>query len=339
MSIPSYLEGYEGFYEESPRGAGLQWFREAKYGLFLHYGLYSLLGRDEWVMFRERIPVREYEKLKDDFTAERFDAEFIAELALEAGMRYVNITTKHHDGFCLWDTGQTEFKSTNSPAKRDLVRELAEACQKRGLGLFCYYSHGRDWRHPHAPNNDEWGGNARPPYETSEPSYAYRSEHDLDKYLDFVSAQITELLTNYGAIAGIWLDGVGVPLSGDRAKFNCHELYELIHSLQPQTLISYKEGLIGEEDFLAPENKPVQSAGRPVEICTTMCPGSWGYLKEGSGKHRTADDVWELLRDCRRWNANLLLNTGPLPDGSIDPEDEPVLRAVGSRLRREGFRE
>ena len=154
--MPSYLKGYEEIYSRSPRQAAIEWFRDTRFGLFLHYGLYSQLGRHEWVQFREKIRVNEYAKLKNTFTAENFDADFICDLALEAQMKYVNITTRHHDSFCLFDTKQNDFNSVNSPAKRDLVGELARACAKRGLGFFCYYSHGRDWKHPHAPNNDEW---------------------------------------------------------------------------------------------------------------------------------------------------------------------------------------
>ena len=212
-AAPSYLETYRGLYESDPRKAALKWLAEARFGLFMHYGLYSLLGRHEWVQFRETIPVAEYAKLKDRFTAEKFDADGIADLALAAGMRYVNITTRHHDSFCLFDTAQTDFKSTHSPAKRDLVKELAAACAKKGLGLCLYYSHGRDWRHPHAPNNDEWGGSARPKYPAPDPAYATDAAHDLQKYVAFVKAQVTELLTNYGPIAAIWLDGIATPLS------------------------------------------------------------------------------------------------------------------------------
>jgi len=336
--VPNYLTGYEQLYAEDPRAAAVQWFRDAKYGLFLHYGLYSLLERHEWVQFKEKIPVAEYAKLQDRFTAERFDADAIASFAVDCGMRYVNITTRHHDSFSLFETAQWDFHSVASPCGRDLVGELAAACDRQGIGFFCYYSHGRDWKHPHAPNNDRWGGNARPAYDPPEPAYATGEAHDLNAYLDFMTAQVTELLTRYDApIAGIWLDGIAVPLSGDRSLFRCQQLYDHIHSLSPHVLVSYKQGLLGTEDFVAPEHKAVDSGGRPGEICTTMCPRSWGYLAEGKGKHRCADDVWDTLRVAREQGWNVLLNTGPLPDGSIDPEDEPVLRAVGARLRKEGF--
>jgi alpha-L-fucosidase len=349
--IPSYLKAYEDEYAQDPRAAAIEWFRNAKYGLFLHYGLYSLLGRHEWVQLREKIPVAEYAKLKDQFTAEEFDADYIAAFAQDCGMRYINITTRHHDSFCLWDTKQTDFSSVNSPAKRDLLAELAEACATRGLGLFFYYSHGRDWKHPHAPNNDEWGGSARPGYDPPEPSYAYGEEHHLQIYLDFMTAQIKQLLTNYGPIAGIWLDGIAVPRSGDVGKLRCQELYDLIHDMQPQVLVSYKQGLLGTEDFSAPEHRVPEKGDarqegqvhakpdRPLEICTTMIgpPVSWGYLEDPDVPHKTADGIWEALREARQANANLLLNTGPRGDGSLDPRDEPQMREVGPRLRAGGF--
>ena len=338
--VPGYLKDYEDLYAKDPRAAALAWFREAKYGLFLTYGLYSLLGRREWVQYREKIPVAEYENLRDRFTAAEFDADRIAAFAADCGMKYINITTRHHDSFCLFATRETDFNSVNSPAGRDLVGELAAACDARGLGFFCYYSHGRDWRHPHAPNNDEWGGSARPEYDPPEPSYARGEEHDLQKYLDFMAAQITELLTQYDhPVAGIWLDGYTVPVSGDRSRFRLEELYDLIHRLGPQALVSYKQGVLGTEDFFAPEHKAVDRGERLVEICTTMCPGSWGYMAEAAGKHKTAEQVWETLREARRQGCDLLLNTGPLPDGGLDPEDETVLREVGARLRAEGFPE
>ncbi|MFW6163298.1 MAG: alpha-L-fucosidase [Planctomycetota bacterium] len=336
--VPSFLADYAEAYADDPRAACRQWFRDAKYGLFLHYGLYSLLGRHEWVQFREKIPVAEYAKLKDRFTAEGFDANAIAELAANAGMRYVNITTRHHESFSLFETAYWDFHSVDAPCGRDLVGELAAACDRRGLGLCCYYSHGRDWKHPHAPNNDRWGGNARPDYDPPEPSYAYGDDHDLDLYLAFVESQITELLTRYKApLAAIWLDGIAVPLSGDESRFRCQELYDHIHSLNPHVLVSYKQGLLGTEDFLAPEHKAVDSQGTPGEICTTLCPGSWGYLEAGKGKHKSEDEVWDTLTYARERGWNLLLNTGPLPDGSLDPEDTEVLRRVGDRLRAEGF--
>ncbi|MDG1241187.1 MAG: alpha-L-fucosidase [Opitutae bacterium] len=209
QTVPTYLQGYEALYAKDPRQSALTWFEEAKFGLFIHYGLYSLLeghyqGKHsrpaEWVLRICKVPLAHYEQLANRFTAEKFDADFITDMALDAGMKYINITTGHHDSFCLWDTKTTDFKSTNTPAKRDLVAELAEQCQQKGLGLCLYYSHGRDWGHPHGPE-----------------SLFPAAEVDYQKYNDYMSAQVTELLTNYGPIAAIWLDGL-VALGTDRRQ-------------------------------------------------------------------------------------------------------------------------
>jgi alpha-L-fucosidase len=338
---PPYLAGYGKVYRTNPRRAAIEWFVDAKFGLFMHYGLYSILGRGEWVQFREIITVAEYAKFKDRFTAENFDADYITDLALKAEMKYINITTRHHDSFCLFNSKYTDFNSVNSPAGRDLIEELAEQCYRKKLGLFFYYSHGRDWRHPHAPNNDRFPrGSARPKYSTPEPHYKYGREHNLQKYLDFMRGQITELLTNYGPVAGIWLDGVAVPKNNDIAVFKCQELYDYIHSLQPQVLVSYKQGLLGTEDFFTPErkNRGVQNrAGKPLEINTTLQPKIWGYQKNDDSNHLSPEQVMELLQQAADARANLLINTGPLSDGSIHPEDSKTLLEVGKILREQGF--
>jgi alpha-L-fucosidase len=338
-NIPPYLKDYSDNYAENPRETALEWFRNARYGLFIHYGLYSLLGRHEWVQFREQIPVAEYAKLKDRFTAEKFDADFITDLALEAEMKYINITTRHHDSFCLWDTKYSDFKSTDSPAKRDLLAELSEQCNKKGLALFFYYSHGRDWRHPHAPNNDKWGRTARPHYETRELHYKYGDEHDLNIYVEFMWNQIEELMEMFPQTAGIWLDGIGTTVSGDYSLFRCQELYDMIHAKLPHILVSYKQGLLGTEDFLAPERK-YKGEGKPekpLEICDHLQRQGWGYMKSEDGNHKTKEEVMEMLRRANSYPANLLLNTGPLPSGEIHPEDVSVLRAVGREIRDRGW--
>lgn len=342
--VPSYLKGYEDIYAENPRKAALQYFSEAKFGLFIHYGLYSLLegywqGEHsrpaEWVQLRGKIRVKEYEKLAEKFTAEKFDADFITDMVLGAGMKYINLTTRHHDSFCLFDSKYTDFKSTNSAAKRDLVAELSEQCQQKGLGFYLYYSHGRDWRHPHAPNNENWGGSARPKYDPPEESYKYGEEQNLDIYLEFMKNQVTELLTNYGPIGAIWLDGIGTPRSRpDKVpQFKAQELYDHIHSLQPQVLVSYKQGLLGTEDFKAPERHFNETSDVPLELCDTLQPYSWGHDRSNEGVHKSADQVMEMLKKAGDIKANLLLNTGPLPDGSIHTEDVKTLSEVGRRLK------
>jgi len=375
MSIPRYLTGHEDRYRTDPLAAATEWFRDAHYGLFLHYGLYSLLGRHEWVQFKEKIRPGDYAGLAHHFTADRFDAGEIADFARACGMKYVNLTTRHHDSFSLFATGQTSFNSVEAAAcRRDLVGELAAACDKRGLGFFCYYSHGRDWKHPHAPNNDRWGGNARPAYDPPEPTYATGKSHDLNYYLDFMTRQVEELLTQYGPIAGIWLDGIKTPLEpkdgdgkviqgfdprdetsggggGDGGgsggdAFRCQELYDEVHKLQPQCLVSYKQGYLGTEDFFAPEHEVYNrfgeaAADKPGEVCTTTSTGpdgtgrSWGWV--GGAGTSTADEVWEVLKRTHGRGYNLLINIGPEPAGSLPDGPAKALEAVGERLKREGF--
>jgi alpha-L-fucosidase len=329
-SVPSYLKGYEDLYSRDPRSAALTWFKEAKFGLFVHYGLYSLLEGHykgtrskpaEWVLRNSKVPLPEYEKLADQFTAEKFDADFITDMALDAGMKYVNLTTRHHDSYCLWDTQTTDFKSTNSPAKRDLVAELAEQCQKKGLGFCLYFSHGRDWRHPHGPE-----------------SLFPAAEVDYQQYIDYITAQVTELLTNYGPIAAIWLDGIGgawnvQKQAGGRDVLKAQELYDHIRSLQPQVLLSYKQGFLGNEDFMAPERHWKGTPTKPLEICNTLQGYSWGYDRKDEGHHRKPDEVMQMLADAQAMPANLLLNTGPMPDGSVHVDDVKTLKEVGRRLR------
>ena len=330
----------------------LEWFTKARFGLFMHYGVYSILGRGEWVQLREKIPVAEYAKLKDQFTAKSFDADFITDLALEAEMKYVNLTSRHHDSFSLFETKQTDFNSVNSPARRDLIGELTEACRKKGLGIFYYYSYALDWRHPYFYSREaglpRWGA-ARPDYPEPQPEYKWKKDGDFKHYIEFVHAQIKELLTQYGPIQGMWLD----PIMGYYARpdlFPIEQTYALIRSLQPGCLICFKQGANGDEDFVAPE-RTMQAhrrggevgrrawelnKGKPAEICDTLQPRAWGYDKRVDGKHRDADWVIRALEEAEKLNANLLLNTGPLPDGSIHPEDVKTLREVGKRLRRKG---
>jgi alpha-L-fucosidase len=337
--IPPFLTNVNDQFKKNPRLAATDWFRNARYGMFIHYGLYSLLGRGEWVQLADKIHVAEYAKLAEQFTADKFDADMITDLALEAEMKYINITTRHHDSFCLWDTKYTDFKSTNSPAKRDLIAELYEQCNKKGLAFYLYYSHGRDWRHPHAPNNDNWGGNARPKYETPEPYYKYGNEQDINIYVEFLYNQVAELLEMFPDVGGIWLDGHKVPVSGNFTQFRLQELYDMIHAKQSHMLLSYKEGVLGTEDFLAPERK-YQLDGippKPLEICDHLQRNKWGYAAEQDGKHKTSDEVIKMLQRASNYPANLLLNTGPLPSGEMHPEDVKVLREVGQIIRTQGW--
>jgi alpha-L-fucosidase len=350
LSVPPYLSEYQMLYQQNPHQAALSWFADAGFGLFMHYGIYSLLGRHEWVMYREAIPLSQYEKLKEEFTAQNFDADFITDLALAAGMKYINITSRHHDSFCLFESRVSEYTSVNSPANRDLVAELAEKCQQKGLGLFLYYSYALDWWHPYFYPRSIFHI-ARPDYPFPEPRYKWKQDSDFKHYIDFVHAQVEELLTNYGPIAGIWFD----PIMGYYARpdlFPIEKTYAMIHKLQPQTLIAFKQGANGQEDFASPErhghsladrvreqigeasaivaqNAWDRNKSKHNEICDTLQPGAWGYTRDDEGKHHTVEEVLQMLADAQNQNCNLLLNTGPLPDGSIHPDDVDTLRKVG----------
>lgn len=345
--VPAYLQDYKEHYKKNPREANLQWFKDARFGMFIHYGLYSQLGKGEWVQLRDTIPLDEYAKLKDTFTASGFDADFIVQLAKKAGMKYITITSKHHDGFCLFKTKETDFNSVNSPAGRDLMGELAKACEKEGLGLFLYYSYAMDWKHPWFYSRNEAWPNARPAYKVEPEEYKYEKPEDFKKYVNYVHAQLKELLTQYPTIAGIWFD----PIMGYYANpdvFPIEETYSLIRRLSPHALISFKQGANGDEDFMAPERGGSARVGsqypvaqrayelnknKPKEVCNTMQPhlpgvhggATWGYNKSIDGHHLKVDDVKIMLGDALLNNYNLLLNIGPLPDGSVHPEDIETL--------------
>ena len=328
-AVPSYLKGFEALYKKDPRAASLEWLVESKWGLFVHYSLHSLrgitakealkkegAGKDAWKAFKQGTP-EEYAKLEKTFTAKKFDADFITDLARDAQMGYVNFTTRHLGDLYMFKTAQSKFTSLNSPAKRDFVGELAEQCQKKGLGLFLY---------------------CPPDVARTEPQDAF----------DRNRAVIKELLTQYGPVAGIWLDGIGGYYEEPKAYSRLDELYKLIRDLQPQCLISFKQGT-GVEDFVAPEglmhakSEPVaqkaweQMNGKPGDICTNMqiSPPAWLYL-EGC-EHLNADQVLALLGDAFAQKANLTINTGPLPDGSIHPADVTALREAGARIKKNGF--
>lgn len=359
--IPNYLKPYLEKNGNDPRKANLDWFKNARYGLFMHYGLYSLSAdyfglsptSQEWIQNNKKIHVKDYEILRDNFTAKDFNAEEIVSFAKNAGMKYINITTRHHDCFCLFETKETDYQSLNSPAKRDLVKELVDECEKQDMAIFLYYSHGRDWRHPHAPNNDEYAA-ARPEFEIEEPMYKYGEEHDIKIYVDFLTAQVKELLNQYPTVAGIWFDGHATPASGNVEVFKTQELYDLIHETSEHAILSYKQGMLGTEDFFAPEHSMPKEADnnddveeyqkhndkmgkidkeKIIEVCTTMIsdPVSWGY--KPNSKHLSVQEVEEKIATAVKENTNLLLNIGLMPDGGIEDVDKEVLLKVGEKIK------
>ena len=364
-ALPAHLGKHRNRFLQDPRAASLEWFRNARFGFQVHYGLYSLLGRGEWVQWMEKIPVSEYGKFKDQFTARKFDADFITDLARDAEASYINFVSRHHDSFALWDTKQSDWSSVRSPARRDFMAELAEQCRKKELGLFVYYSYALDWWHPYFyPRKFLYI--ARPDYATPEPHYRWEKDADFRHYLDYAHGQIRELLTGYGTVAGVSFD----PIMGYYARpdlFPIEETYDMIRKLQPHALISFKQGATGAEDLAMPEHtvegeenriaqrmEKINPKGAEIarrawtanrhkhnEVSAILQPEKpyawWGYDRSHDGHHRGPDFVRKTLATTIASNYNLLLNLGPLPDGSVHPEDVRTLRAVGKQIRREGW--
>src|SRR6478736_2302285 len=259
-------------------------FQNDKFGMFVHFGPYSVLGNGEWIMTNQNIKVTEYGRLINVFNPQDFDAKKWVSIAKSAGMKYITFTTRHHDGFSNFDTKLSDWKITNTPFKRDLLKELADECHKQGMKLFCYYSL-LDWTRTDYQ------------YETGKTGKGTgrTQKSDWDSYIRFMKGQLTELLTNYGEIGGIWFDGHWDQLDNDtdkklQSKVNWHydEIYKLIHSLQPECLISNNHHLtpIPGEDFQAfekdlPGHNTTGFGGAsvsvlPLETCETM-NDSWGF--------------------------------------------------------------
>lgn len=354
-AVPNYLSNYSELWEKDPLAANLEWFKNAKWGLFMHYGLYSQMGIGEWVLRNNAVPLPEYEKLFESFSPDNFDADFITDLALEAGMSYVNITSCHHEGFCLWKSDVEAFNSYNA-CKRDLIKELATACDKKGLGFFTYFTYVLNWRHPYSPTK-EMLPTGRPDYGYVEERYKLTDPKDYYKYWEWSHSCIEELLEMDAPLAGMWLDIIMAYYTRPDL-IPVEETYKLIRQKRPEVLISYKQGATGTEDFAAPEyhfrsQGDVYRKGGNVaaaeladkaweinknkhnEICMTLQYNAWGYNKNSD--HRTADEVWQSLAYALKNNCNLLANVGPLPDGSIHPEDIASLQAVGKRIRENGW--
>lgn len=335
-AVPSHLKDHAELYKSEPLAASSKWFKGAKYGLFIHYGIYSLMAAGEWVLYSKKVPLKEYNTLADRFKAEKFDVDKITDLALEAGMTYVTFTARHHDSYCLFDTQHSDFKSTNSPCKRDFIGEFAEQCRSKGLAFFPYYSYGRDWRHPHAP----YAKDLNKLREKGGPLPMPREEpYDMKIYVEFVNNQLQELLTNYGDVAGIWFDAPP-EVSDHLDMFSPQKTYDMIHELQPHALISAKWGITGTEDFYAPEfhqffdKHKVMNREIPMEICDKI-GSDWGWRE--NYKTRGLDFLRKSLAHAAYWDANLLMNTAPRPDGSLFPDDVKVFKQMGQELKSKGF--
>lgn len=328
-------------YQPSPENLqARQWFTDAKFGMFIHWGVFSIPGRGEWVMNNENIKVDDYTKLKDQFNPVQFDAKAWVALAKNAGMKYITLITRHHDGFSMWDTKASDFNIMNTPYHKDIVKQMADECHLQDIKLFVYYSL-LDWR-----RNDYsyWTGHTG--------KGTGRSKHEnWDSYIAFMKAQLTELLTNYGPIAGVWFDGNWDQVDKGKITSNVNwhydEIYSLIHRLQPAALISNNHHLavLPGEDFQAFEkdlpggntagfNEKSTISSLPLETCETI-NNSWGY-NEKDQKHKSLKELVNLLVRASGNGANLLLNIGPKPNGEIQPEFVERLNSIGKWLQTYG---
>ncbi len=300
----------------------IAWFHQARFGLFVHWGLYSLLERGEWVFFRERIPADEYEALADQFTGEAFSADAIARLAVASGMKYAVLTTRHHEGFCLWDTKVTDFNSVRRAAGRDFVAEFVAACRRHGLRVGLYLSN-KDWREP-----GYWNPSRYP--------------ESVKKMVEDLHRMTEELLGNYGQIDLLWFDGAwvdvgraGIGKEQIPGFWRSEELLARIYELQPNILVNNRLGLPGDLDTPEQQVKASQ-AGRGWETCMTLGDEhAWGYASHNP----TRKSLGQLLRSLTRAAAgegNFLLNIGPRGDGSLPEADALLLRQIGDWMSVHG---
>ena len=321
-------------YQPAPSNlAARRAFQDAKFGMFIHWGVYSVLEDGEWVMQVKKIPITEYEKLPPRFDPVKFNAAEWVSLAKAAGMKYIVITSKHHDGFAMFDSHASDWTIVQrTPWKKDPLKMLAAECHRQGIKLSFYYSQ-LDWHNPDYFPRGETG------------QYAGRPDHgDWDKYLAYQDAQLRELLTNYGEISGIWFDGWW---DKPNADWHLDRTYALIHSLQPQVLIGnnrHRAPLPGEDIQMFEKDLPGKNTtgfsseetigDLPLETAETMNQ-SWGYNASDHNYKSTRELVQYLVRAAGN-NANFLLNVGPRPDGTIQPEFVERLQQMGKWLSENG---
>ena len=320
-----------------------QQFQDAKFGLFIHWGVFSILGDAEWVMNNQNIKVKDYTRLMHFFNPTEFNAHDWVSMAKNAGMRYITLITRHHDGFSMWDTKYSDFNIMNTPYHKDVVKMIADECHKQGIQLFLYYSL-LDWR-----RNDYSWWTGRTGQGTG------RTVHgDWNDYIKFMENQLTELLTNYGEIAGIWFDGYWDQTAPEGAKdrtprvdWHLPEIYALIHKLQPQCLIGNNHHMtpLPGEDFqmfekdLPGQNKSGLSFQKasdqlPLETCETM-NGSWGFnIKDDN--YKSVPELIHYIVNAAGRNANFLLNVGPMPNGIIQEEFRDTLKEIGKWMDKYG---
>ncbi len=310
-----------------------EWFQDSKFGMFIHWGVYSVLGDGEWVMNNQRIDKQTYQKLPAFFNPINYDPKEWVVLAKAAGMKYITITSKHHDGFAMWDSKLTDWDIVDrTPYGKDVLKMLSEECKKEGIKLFFYHSH-LDW----------FQENYFPRGNTGQTS-GRQEGGDWYKYLDYMDGQLTELLTNYGEIGGIWFDGHWDKKDSD---WRLEKTYSLIHNLQPASLIGNNHHLapFAGEDFQMFEkdlpghqttgfNTEQKIGELPFETCETM-NNSWGFNLQDKNYKSTKNLIQYLIK-AAGYNSNFLLNVGPMPNGKIQPEFVKTLKEVGTWMEKYG---
>jgi len=304
-------------YEEktaASRDKRMAWWREARFGMFIHYGLYSVLGRHEWAMAFENWPVKEYEKLAAGFLPKPGAPREWAALAKKAGMKYMVLTSRHHEGFSLWDSKANPYNSVNYGPKRDIVKEFVEACREFGMRIG-FYTSCMDWHHPD-------GGAA-----------AYDSAARR-RFNEFIFEINRELLTQYGKIDILWFD-VARPMENQEG-WNSLEINQRLREIQPDILINNRSLLA--EDFGTPEERITAEKDRDWEACMTFNGLSWGYVDspQAAPFSYNAQRIIKMLSTCSEGAGNLLLNIGPPADGSVPPEAVEPLATVGKWLEKNG---
>ena len=321
---------------DAQKSERLKWWTDARFGMFIHWGLYALPARHEWVKNVERLTNDDYQKYFDIFNPDMFDPHAWAKMAKAAGMKYVVLTAKHHEGFCLFDSKYTDYKSTNTPLGKDIVKEYVEAFRAEGLKVGFYYSL-LDWHHP-----DYTVDRCHPLRQTSDSAYARLNKgRDMNKYREYIKNQVRELLTNYGEISIIWFD---FSFPGKNGKghedWDSENLLKLARSLQPGIIVDDRldlENVEGGYDFVSPEQykeaKWPERNGKRVawETCQTFS-GSWGYYRDETSWKSPAQ-LLELLIESVSKGGNLLLNVGPTARGVFDYRAQDRLKAMGDWMK------
>lgn len=313
------------------------WFAQERFGVFIHWGPYSVAGRHEWVKQHERLTDEEYQKYIDHFDPDLYDPVQWARLVKEAGIRYAVITTKHHDGFCMWDSRYTEYKVTNSPAGRDLLRPWVEAFRAAGLRIGFYHSL-LDWHHPQFTIDGLHPQRANLAFREQE------RDRDMQQYVSYLHAQVRELLTTFAPVDIFWPDfsytisDWGWSKGKGKDDWQAEQLVRMIRELAPDILLNNR--MQYGADFATPEDiQPLEDVtqpdGQPApcwEVCHTMTEGSWGYDRDNLN-WKTPDLVVRLLIDAVSKGGNMMLNLSPNGRGELDSRAEDMLHAIGKWMR------